>query len=494
MRRLAALTIISMLLVLDQHIKHFVEEALTLGQTDGLFGGILLSYTRSNGILGSIFGTDSPWIIKGIVIGLILIGGLFMLLEKPASWMFSVGIAMSVAGLGSNLIDRVVSDDNAILVYLDFTRLSSQIPIFNLADLFVVIGLIIAAIAIVKAFFKRGKESKAASAPVQPKPFMGPSSAPSRSKGGFVIGDMVDNSFPKKPDVMPPPPITISAEQEPEDVLIDEFDRRLAEREAAQKGVLHGLPPQEQLPTVPAPPPIEDIMPQMPMQPTFANEQAPASPPQNNFDFYAGTNPAGSATPQPDPIYGANPPTQPDFATQQPQDFNQPAPTPSLMQNYNQFMQSQNQPPQPQPQANFDQQNGFNQGVPMPMQGQPQNPAPNSDAEFLARARANAQRLSAQLNSSGAMPQMNQQMNQPMNQPQQMQPPQPQHGQNINNSTQDALNRVNHLLRNTNNTMNEQANNVNQINADSESYKQKLAEIQRKYRQRLENQDDPYQQ
>jgi len=408
----------------------FIEDAMLLTESRNFFGDILITHARTHGLLGSMLNQNNL-LIYGAIGLIIVVAAMFLVIGKPKSWFFSIGIAVAVAGLGSNLVDRLASPDGTILVFVDITRISYRIPIFNFADILVAIGIFLAVIGILLTIIKKKKLSGEDTEIIHASERF----AENRPRGGFIIGDLAGNSLAKKP--AQPSPFTTKDNAENVDDLINKFDKHFNERETVQTASAQ--------PITPPAPSFEDVRLQMPATPPNTAEQ-------HDFDFYADAAP--------------------------------PATTPNLIQSYNQFLQ--NQSPQnsqiaqdyntPTSNRDTNQQSGeFNQSKIPPAEPktstpmQPQTQTANSDAEFLARARANSQHLAAQLNNQG-------------NDFSPQQPPQTP----ANNSTQDTLNHVNHLIQSDNSAMREQTDNLSKLHADSENYRQKLAEIQRKYRARLE--------
>jgi signal peptidase II len=99
-----------------------------------------ISYVRNTGAAWSIF-SNNTWFV--ILISLLIIGGIiiYILKNKPKSKLEKVGYSMILGGALGNLIDRVIY--GYVIDFLDFYIFGYDYPIFNLADTFIVIGVIL---------------------------------------------------------------------------------------------------------------------------------------------------------------------------------------------------------------------------------------------------------------------------------------------------------------------------------------------------------------
>lgn len=99
-----------------------------------------ITYVRNTGAAFSIF-ADKTWML--ILVSLIII--IFILFyiskNKPKSRLEVFGYSLILSGSFGNLFDRVVY--GYVIDFLDFILFGYDYPIFNLADTFIVIGVII---------------------------------------------------------------------------------------------------------------------------------------------------------------------------------------------------------------------------------------------------------------------------------------------------------------------------------------------------------------
>ena len=75
-----------------------------------------------------------------IFLSLLIIGGIFFSIRfKKLSWSESFCYALIVGGAIGNLIDRVIY--GYVIDFFDFTLFGYEMAIFNVADIFIVLGV-----------------------------------------------------------------------------------------------------------------------------------------------------------------------------------------------------------------------------------------------------------------------------------------------------------------------------------------------------------------
>ena len=124
--------------LLDQVSKHFLKDANRV-----LFPGLIrLSGARNTGAAFSLF-SGSAWLIPLLTVSMTLAVLVYIILARPKG-LAGIGLALVLGGALGNLIDRL------LLGYvIDFIELSFiRFPIFNIADIAVVSGCVLAAAAI----------------------------------------------------------------------------------------------------------------------------------------------------------------------------------------------------------------------------------------------------------------------------------------------------------------------------------------------------------
>ncbi|HPZ40798.1 MAG: signal peptidase II [Dethiobacteria bacterium] len=130
--------IVAVVVLLDQLTKYLVASTMEVGQSFSLIEDFLaITYVRNPGAAFGVlpYRTAFLIVVTLIVVGLIV----YFYHVLPASYtLLRLGMALQLGGALGNLIDRV---HNVFVV--DFIDLKFFPPVFNLADLFIVIGVII---------------------------------------------------------------------------------------------------------------------------------------------------------------------------------------------------------------------------------------------------------------------------------------------------------------------------------------------------------------
>ena len=128
----------AVVVLLDQLTKYLVASTMEVGQSFSLIEDFLaITYVRNPGAAFGVlpYRTAFLIVVTLIVVGLIV----YFYHVLPASYtLLRLGMALQLGGALGNLIDRV---HNVFVV--DFIDLKFFPPVFNLADLFIVIGVII---------------------------------------------------------------------------------------------------------------------------------------------------------------------------------------------------------------------------------------------------------------------------------------------------------------------------------------------------------------
>ncbi|WP_268913072.1 signal peptidase II [Lentilactobacillus sp. SPB1-3] len=138
--------LISALLIgIDQIVKSQVVSHLQLGQVNSVISGVF-SITRLNndGAAWSML-TGQRWLF--VVIALVAAAFIIYYLFKfKGQTVYQISLTLLLAGTLGNLIDRILNGYVVDMFQLDFINF----PIFNCADMFLTVGIIILAIKIVR--------------------------------------------------------------------------------------------------------------------------------------------------------------------------------------------------------------------------------------------------------------------------------------------------------------------------------------------------------
>ena len=141
--------LVSVLLGLDLLFKYLVSTYLTtVNIIDNFFS---LTYVLNDGAAFSLFASRTYLLILIAIICLFFI--IYELKNNLDDRVLSIGYSLVLAGLLGNFLDRLI--DGYIIDYLSFKILGYNYPIFNFADILIVVGIVI---VIIKEILKeRGK-------------------------------------------------------------------------------------------------------------------------------------------------------------------------------------------------------------------------------------------------------------------------------------------------------------------------------------------------
>ncbi len=122
--------------VLDRLTKAFISTNMRLGQSIPVIENIFhITFKTNDGAAFSILSGRVPFLILAT---LLIIGALVALIivKKPKSKIFSIAVSLIISGAVGNLVDRIALGH--VVDFLDARFI--DFPIFNVADICVVIG------------------------------------------------------------------------------------------------------------------------------------------------------------------------------------------------------------------------------------------------------------------------------------------------------------------------------------------------------------------
>ena len=145
-----SIVLVIVLLGIDLLLKYLVSTYLTtVNIIDNFFS---LTYVLNDGAAFSLFASRTYLLILIALICLFFI--IYELKNNLDDRILSIGYSLALAGLLGNFLDRLI--DGYIIDYLSFKIFTLNFPVFNLADILIVVGIII---AIIKEILKeRGKK------------------------------------------------------------------------------------------------------------------------------------------------------------------------------------------------------------------------------------------------------------------------------------------------------------------------------------------------
>ena len=144
-----SIVLVIVLLGIDLLLKYLVSTYLTtVNIIDNFFS---LTYVLNDGAAFSLFASRIYLLILIAIICLFFI--IYELKNNLDDRVLSIGYSLVLAGLLGNFLDRLI--DGYIIDYLSFKILGYNYPIFNFADILIVVGIVI---VIIKEILKeRGK-------------------------------------------------------------------------------------------------------------------------------------------------------------------------------------------------------------------------------------------------------------------------------------------------------------------------------------------------
>ena len=134
--------------IVDQVIKNFLCFSMNMGESvsiiDNFFSITLIGNT------GAAFSLFSSGTIFLIVVSIVVLNVIYFWLikDKNLNMFEEITYGLLMGGITGNLIDRVWHMQ--VIDYLDFNLLGYSFPVFNLADIAIVISIVLIAIQIIK--------------------------------------------------------------------------------------------------------------------------------------------------------------------------------------------------------------------------------------------------------------------------------------------------------------------------------------------------------
>ena len=135
-------------LIIDQIIKFYLSSKMILNQSTILIKNFLnVTYVRNTGAAFSLF-RDRTWLL--IIIGIIAVIGLMIYINKLGDLndydMFSYSLLLG--GILGNLIDRIIH--GYVIDYISLNIFGYHFPVFNFADVCIVVGVGLILISMIK--------------------------------------------------------------------------------------------------------------------------------------------------------------------------------------------------------------------------------------------------------------------------------------------------------------------------------------------------------
>tara|TARA_B100001029_G_scaffold119542_1_gene99234 strand:- start:4263 stop:4742 length:480 start_codon:yes stop_codon:yes gene_type:complete len=151
------LTFLIFLIFTDQLSKLFIAKNLNLGQSLSLFPFFDITLVFNTGVAFSLFsdgGNQGRWLLVILVL-LVLVYLTYVLIKENLNEFESISLLMVLGGGIGNLLDRTFRGHVVDFIHLYYENYSFYI--FNLADTYISIGVIIYLIGMIYQFKKNKK-------------------------------------------------------------------------------------------------------------------------------------------------------------------------------------------------------------------------------------------------------------------------------------------------------------------------------------------------
>ena len=169
-----AAAVIAVVLVIDLLTKALIENLAMERMPEGgtqcqlttvIEGFFYITYIRNTGAAWSIGGGSDVFMTVVIVLTFVAVAVILAVIyfpDKRKNLYFVVGLALIAGGAVGNLVDRLML--GYVRDFLDFYPFGYNFPVFNVADMSLVVGVIMTVICILVFFFKPEKKVESESA------------------------------------------------------------------------------------------------------------------------------------------------------------------------------------------------------------------------------------------------------------------------------------------------------------------------------------------
>ncbi len=135
--------------IIDQIVKLIVGFSLELNTSITVFNNFFyISNVHNYGAAFSILYGNRVFLVIVSIITLVLVY-YFLLKNKKFSWFNIIFYSLLIGGILGNLFDRIIY--GYVVDYLDFYIFGYNFPIFNVADMCIVVAVILAMIDIIRS-------------------------------------------------------------------------------------------------------------------------------------------------------------------------------------------------------------------------------------------------------------------------------------------------------------------------------------------------------
>ena len=146
MRKIILISFIG--IVLDRIIKSLLLLNMDMGDSITIINNFWnITLISNTGAAFSVLSSNTPFLIIVSLFTIILIYFLFIKGQELKNYQ-KILYGILLGGIIGNLIDRIIY--GAVVDYLDFNIFGYNFPVFNLADIFIVVGVILIIIDVFK--------------------------------------------------------------------------------------------------------------------------------------------------------------------------------------------------------------------------------------------------------------------------------------------------------------------------------------------------------
>lgn len=148
--------IVLLFLVIDHSIKQIILNSMAVGESFPLIKGLInITSVRNTGAAWNMFDGQLIFFIIITIIALAIFLYFFTKADFYNEKLYSYSLTMIIAGTIGNFIDRMFYPNHEVVDMFEFAFM--KFPVFNFADMLLVIGIIIFAIKII--FFTKEEKN-----------------------------------------------------------------------------------------------------------------------------------------------------------------------------------------------------------------------------------------------------------------------------------------------------------------------------------------------
>lgn len=143
--------------ILDQLSKYIIISSLSLYETIPVIKGFFsITYVQNIGAAFSILSGKSVLLIIAAIVMIIILN--YYAVKSTPSTLETICYGILSGGIIGNLIDRLFR--NYVVDFFDFNIFGYNFPVFNLADIFICLSVVVIIILTLKSGDKSGISSK----------------------------------------------------------------------------------------------------------------------------------------------------------------------------------------------------------------------------------------------------------------------------------------------------------------------------------------------